>query len=108
MSMAVLWITLLGAMIAVREQGHIRVDIMDRFLPPHWTRPALIVANICASSVCLVVAGYSIEFVWLEYTIPTTNGIGMIPLWILVSIFPIAFFVMGIRFALNIFLHSDE
>lgn len=101
------WIMLLGAMIAVREQGHIRVDFMDRFLPPHWSRPVSIVANICAGCVCLVIARYSIEFVWLEYT-ANTVGIEGIPLWLLVSIFPFAFFVMGIRFALSIFLRTEE
>lgn len=107
-SMAVLWITLVGAMIAVRENGHIRVDITDRFLPVRFVKPTSIVANVCACGVCLVVACFSIEFVWLEIQAPSAKGIGVIPLWLLVSIFPFTFFVMGFRFALSIFLEPDE
>lgn len=107
-SMAVLWITLVGAMLAVRENGHIRIDFMEGLLTPLWSKVSTIIANVCACSICLVVAGYSIQFVWSEYTMPTTDGIGLIPFWLLVSIFPFAFSIMGIRFALSIFSKPDE
>lgn len=108
MSMAVLWITLVGAMIAVRENGHIRVDIADRILPPRWSKPTSIVANLCASVVCFVITIFATENVWLEYTQPSATGIWVLPLWVLVAIFPFAFFVMGVRFALSIFVQPDE
>ena len=107
MSMAVLWITLVGAMLAVRENGHIRVDLMERFLPPRWSKPTSIVANVCACCVCFVVAYFSIELVVWEFQ-DQIPGIGVIPSWLLVSIIPFAFFVMGLRFALSIFIKPVE
>ena len=107
MSMAVLWITLVGAMLAVRENGHIRVDFMERFLPPRWSKPMSIVANVCACSVCFVVAYFSIELVVWEFQ-DQIPGIGVIPSWLLVSIIPFTFFVMGLRFALSIFIKPVE
>ena len=107
MSMAVLWLTLVGALIAVRQNGHIRVDVAERFLPQSWSKPLSIFANLGACVVCLVVAIFSIEWVVWEFQ-DQMPGIGVIPLWVLVLIVPISFFVMGLRFAMSIFLNTEE
>ena len=107
MSMAVLWLTLVGALIAVRQNGHIRLDVAERFLPHSWSKPLSIFANLAACFVCLVVAFFSIEWVVWEFQ-DQIRGIGVVPLWILVSIVPISFFVMGLRFAMSIFVKSEE
>ena len=105
--MAVLWITFLGAMIAVRQNGHIRVDIMEKFLPEGWSRLTAIFADLSACAICWVVCSYSVVSVILEFQIGIP-GIGEIPSWVLVSIIPFACFVMGLRFLLSIFLKHDE
>ena len=107
MTMSVLWITLVGAMVAVRQNGHIRVDLMERFLPPSWSKPTAVLANLSACMVCLVVCYFSIVFVIGEYQ-DSIPGIGVVPSWVLVLIIPCASFVMGFRFALSIFLKADE
>ena len=106
-SMAVLWITFLGAMIAVRQNGHIRVDFMEKFLPEGWSRLTAIFADLSACAVCWVVCYFSVVSVILEFQIGIP-GIGEIPSWVLVSIIPFACFVMGLRFLLSIFLKHDE
>lgn len=105
--MSVLWITFLGAMIAVRQNGHIRVDFMEKFLPESWSRLTTTFANLCACAVCWVVCYFSVVFVIGEFQ-DRIPGIGVIPSWVLVSIIPLACFIMGIRFVLSIFLKDDE
>ena len=34
----VLWLALLGAMAATRDDNHIRIDLLSRYLPGHWRR----------------------------------------------------------------------
>ncbi|MXW07170.1 MAG: TRAP transporter small permease [Gammaproteobacteria bacterium] len=106
-SMSVLWITFIGAMIAVRQNGHIRVDFMEKFLPENWSKFTKICANFSAGVVCWVVCYFSVIFVIWEFQ-SRNPGIGVVPSWILVSIIPIACFVMGLRFVLSIFLKSVE
>ena len=106
-SMAVLWITLVGAMIAVRQKGHIRMDFTERYLPPRWQKLTAIIANLSAATVCLVVCYFSINLVVWEFK-DSVPGIGVIPSWLLVSIIPLACFVMGLRFVISIFVESEE
>ena len=32
----VLWVAMLGAMVATRENNHISIDAVSRYLPNHW------------------------------------------------------------------------
>ncbi len=105
--MSVLWITFLGAMIAVRQNGHIRVDFMEKFLSEGWSRITAIFADLSACAVCWIVCYFSVVSVILEFQLGI-SGIGKIPSWVLVSIIPFACFVMGLRFLLSIFFKYDE
>ncbi len=105
--MAVLWITMVGAMMAVRQGGHIRIDLLDRFLSGKWSKVARIVANTAASVICFLFAYHAVILVWWEFQ-DKTYGIGVIPFWVLVAIIPISGFVMSIRFALALFVEPTE
>jgi TRAP-type C4-dicarboxylate transport system permease small subunit len=93
----VLWVALLGAMVATREQNHINIDAASRYLSPRLTK---IVASVVAGAsglVCSVVTWFSIEFVMFEYE-DQTIAFAAVPGWITELIIPIAFAVMAIRF----------
>ena len=100
--MAVLWITMVGAMVAVDQRSHIRIDIVERFSSERIARITRSVANVIAAAVCFLFAYHSIEFVRDEYLFPMMS-VGIIPSWALVTIFPISGFVMGLRFSLQAF-----
>ena len=107
--MAVLWLTMVGSMVAAREKKHIRIDILERFLPMKAKRIVSQIVDLVTGSICLAVAYFSIEFIKWEM-IDQTVGVGSIPAWILELIIPISALVMAIRYYVHIFVehHSVE
>ena len=55
----VLWVAMLGAMVATRENNHISIDAVSRYLPLQWRSYASVVTRLIAAVVCAVVAWYS-------------------------------------------------
>ncbi len=95
----VLWLGLLGAMVATRERNHITIDVLSRNLPPLGKRISHIATNLFSSVVCAIVGYHSTRFVIMEYE-DGFNAFASIPAWICESIIPIGFTLMALRFAL--------
>ncbi len=96
----VLWLGLVGAMIASREHRHIRIDILSRHLSPHARRMLGRLTDSVAAVICTLVAWYSLQFIKLEYA----DGIAAfegVPVWLMESIIPFAFLVMALRYLLS-------
>jgi TRAP-type C4-dicarboxylate transport system permease small subunit len=107
--MLVLWVGLIGAMVASRLDNHIRIDLVSRFLPKRLGGIAKFIAGCFTSICCGVFAYYSLQFVRFEFE---DGGIAFakIPVWICASIIPLAFFVIALRSfasALIHFAHSE-
>lgn len=105
--MAVLWVMMVGAIVAIRHGGHIRLDILERFLPARFTVYTARIGNLLAAIVCFIFAYYAIQEVIFEFH-DQTPGIGVIPFWIFVAIIPLSALVMGVRFALVVFLRASK
>ena len=93
----VLWVTMLGAMVATQRKKHIKIDLAERLFTPqhyHYIRGG---GLFVASGLMLVVAYYCLEMVRLEYEFGTI-AFATIPTWVCQSILPIGFFSIGIRF----------
>lgn len=99
----VLWIALIGALVASRDQRHINIDLISRFLPPMGKRVAGVVSTLFTMLICLALAYYSFEFVKMEYESPSP-AFAQVPTWACESIMPIAFTLMAIRY----FIHSVQ
>lgn len=63
---AVLWIGLLGAMIASRRDEHIRIDLINTWLKPEARRWLAMVVDLFTCAVCAIVAWYSMLFLFEE------------------------------------------
>ncbi|MCK4840355.1 MAG: TRAP transporter small permease [Methylococcales bacterium] len=94
---AVLWLALVGAMVASRNDKHIAIDIIFRFINEKMQTIAKRITALFTSLVCFVVTYYSIKFVKYEYG---DGGLAFanIPNWFCESIIPVAFFIMGLRY----------
>ncbi len=93
----VLWLTLVGAMVASRNGKHIAIDGLLQTLNEDlqlWVRRF---TDTFAAIVCLVVMYFSFVFVRLEYE---DGGLAFenIPVWLCESIIPFAFLVIGLRY----------
>jgi TRAP-type C4-dicarboxylate transport system permease small subunit len=93
----VLWIGLVGAMIASREGKHIHIDVVTRYLPERVNIYVMSVINLITTLICLSVAWYSFQFVQTEYQSGGEAFAG-IPNWACETILPFAFLVMAIRY----------
>lgn len=93
----VLWVAMLGAMVATRERRHISIDLLSRLLPHAWYRGMAGFSSVFAAAVCAVAAWYSIEYIGYEYE-DGTIAFARVPVWVCQSILPIGFSVMALRF----------
>jgi len=97
----VLWVAILGAMVATRENNHISIDAVSRYLPTHWQIYLSAVTSVVAAIICAIVAWYSFVFVRFEY-VDETLAFAQVPNWVCQSILPIGFGVMSLRFLAQI------
>ncbi len=104
----VLWLGLIGAMIASRNHRHIKIDILSRHLQPINQIRLRRLTDIVTSTVCFIVAWYAFAFVKIEYEDGMIAFEG-VPVWITESIIPFAFFTMAVRYLLSALLpHSMQ
>jgi TRAP-type C4-dicarboxylate transport system permease small subunit len=107
----IIFSTFFGAVITLRHQEHVNVDVIAAFLGPRGKRVMALIA-IALTLVYLGAVGY---FAWLLLFEPfssstTTPAIG-IPLWVVESAVAIGFtlmFVRGLELAVRIWLHGVE
>lgn len=95
----VLWVALLGAMVASRRDEHIRIDIAGRFLPEYLKTHLNRVISLFTFTVLAIFCWYSIDFVRYEYE-DGTLAFGRVPAWICEAIMPVGAGVMALRYAL--------
>ena len=95
----VLWVAMLGAMVATREQNHISIDLLSRLLPENLYGPLRLLTQLFSAAVCITAAYYSVDYIRYEYE-DGTIAFAAVPVWVCQSILPIGFGVMGLRFLL--------
>lgn len=97
----VLWLGLLGALLASRSQEHIAIDVISRFVGPLGKKICGISGSLFAAMVCSLVAYFSIEFIQqsIEYD---DIAFAQVPAWPLQIIIPFTFALMALRF----FIHT--
>ena len=94
---SVLWIGLVGAMIATRQNKHISIDLVARYLPERFNLPVKAAVELFAAGICALAAYYSFIFVSTEFVHGDT-AFGSVPVWVCEAIMPLAFTVMALRY----------
>ncbi|MBT3175498.1 MAG: TRAP transporter small permease [Desulfobacula sp.] len=95
----VLWIGLIGAMVASRNNHHISIDVISRYLPDNIKKLTDIIISIFTSLVCAVMAYYSLVFVVMEKN-DGALSFAAVPAWICESIIPVSFAIISFRYIL--------
>jgi len=95
----VLWVGLVGAMVASRQGRHINIDIMDRYLSERAKIVARFVVEFFTALICLIAAYYGLRFVQMEFSVGG-RAFAKVPSWLCESIIPFAFMVMAVRYIL--------
>lgn len=100
---AVLWIGLLGAMIASRNDQHIRIDLVSHYVQPRLRRWLVLIVDLFTCAICALVAWFSTGFVLEEMDFGGPAFAGL-PSWLVQIIIPVGFAVIALRYAVLVVL----
>lgn len=103
--LGVLWVGLLGAVVASREDRHLRIDLLPRLLPPRGRAASAALAHAVTAGVCAAVAWHAARFVLAERAFGGA-GIGPVAAWVLQSVMPLAFALMAVRHVGHVIAHA--
>lgn len=93
----VLWAAMLGAVAASRDDVHLRIDLLSRFLPPRGKAAAAALVDLFAAGVAGVLAWYSWRFV-LDTRAYGDQLLGGLPAWPFQLVLPLAFVLIAYRY----------
>ncbi|MGB1341744.1 MAG: TRAP transporter small permease [Pseudomonadales bacterium] len=93
----VLWLAMLGAMVASREGQHIKIDLLTRFVSGRMAQLSKVMVSLFAAVVCWLAAEASVTLVQFEME-DNLMAFGDVPIWVCQLILPVGFSVMGLRF----------
>lgn len=93
----VLWAAMLGAIAASRDNVHLRIDLLSRFLPVPLRRVTAVVVDLFAAGVSAVLAWQSWRFM-AESREFGDQVLGTVPAWTVQLILPTAFGLIGYRY----------
>jgi len=93
----VLWAAMLGAIAASRDNVHLRIDLLSRFLPAGWRRVTAALVDLFAAGVSAVLAWQSWRFV-AESREFGDQVLGTLPAWAFQAILPTAFVLITYRY----------
>ena len=96
----VLWLAMLGALAASRQNKHLGMDALTHNLPQLGKQLARTLAFLFAAAICVWCTYLAYNLVQLEWQSPS-EGAGALPGWLVLLILPVAFAGMAIRFAIH-------
>lgn len=95
----VLWVGLMGALVATRQNRHIAIDLVTHLLPPRIRAAVQAVTGLFAATVCAVVAWYAGLFILDERGYGNAGLLGL-PDWMLHAVIPLGFGLIALRYTL--------
>lgn len=105
---SVLWLGMMGALVASRNNRHISMNLGQKYLSEKNLHFVKIIIYFFTAVICFIITWFGINLIIMEYE---EAGIAFanIPIWLTVSIIPIAFFIMGMRYlSLSLLLLSGQ
>ena len=97
----VLWLAMVGAVAACREDRHIRIDAISHLLSERAIGIVRLLVDTFAAGVCAVIAWHAWRYVQLEMEWEDTVLIDT-PAWIIHLIMPVAFGLLSYRFLVGV------
>ena len=96
-----LWVAFLGAAIAARERKHIKIDIVQRILPPGPKNFVEMLTGLFTTIVCSLLLYASIQFIRADYGLGTTIPFFNMPVWILELVIPFGYCAVTLRYGIR-------
>ena len=103
----VLWVGLLGALVATRQNKQISVDVLTRFLPERLKTISDIITRTFAAIISAIIAWHSFLFLIDEWN-SGAMAFASVPAWLPESIIPIGFAVIALRYAFQVLVLINQ
>ena len=97
----VLWLAMVGAVAACRENRHIRVDAISHWLSETLVKVVRLAVDLFAALVCAVIAWQSWRYIQEEIEYEDVVLFDT-PAWIVHIVVPVAFALMSYRFLVGV------
>lgn len=94
----VLWVGMVGAVLAVRPRRHVKIDLGPAWLGEKFLARASPLFNLFSTLVCAVLAWAAMRFWWQEWQHATPAARGSV---ILALILPLGFSLLALHFLLR-------
>ncbi len=98
----VLWIGFIGATLATKEDKHINIDVVSRWLPSLGKNVVSLITHLFSFCICCLLAYAAIKFIKNEVQMEKLTFLS-IPVWVPELILPLTFILMTFRFGLRSF-----
>ena len=93
----VLWVGMIGAVVASRERKHISIDILTRYVSDKTRQYVEVLINVFVVFICSLLATHSMRMLLVDYESKTVAFSG-VPTWLLESVLPVAFTIISLRY----------
>lgn len=103
----VLWVGMIGAVVATRERRHIAIDVLTRYLSDKSNHYVEVIINLFVVAVCGLLATHSMRMLLVDYA-EGTIAFSKVPTWLLESILPIAFTIITLRYVMFSWLAASK
>lgn len=103
----VLWVGMIGAMVASRFDKQISVDVVSRFVSDRWRARIRVVTDLFTGVVSAAVAWHAARLV-LDDKAAGSVVFASVPVWVCEIIIPISFGAIAIRYLLYAVVHARE
>lgn len=103
LGMALLWLTMLGALAAAGLGRHLAIDLAAALLPRRWTAWLTRATSLFAAVVCGLLAWAAGRYVGFQREMDITLLLGL-PVWKHYLIIPVVFWLMAFRFGVRTFV----
>ena len=100
LGMALLWLTMLGALAATGLGRHLSIDLAAAFLPQRWSAWLGRAISIFSAIVCGLLAWAAGRYVGFQRDMDISMLLGW-PVWKYYMVIPVVFWLMAFRFALR-------
>jgi TRAP-type C4-dicarboxylate transport system permease small subunit len=97
LSALLLWLVMVGSMVAAGQLRHTRAHLLEALLPFSWASTLRRLGFAFSGVICLVLVWYSLHTILLEYEFRQL-AFGPVPVWLVQAIVPLGFTIMAARF----------
>lgn len=102
----VLWVAIAGAVVATRNDNHIRIDFFTRYVSKRYIKHLQRLVYAFCIFICAFIAYHAVRFVQMDYEYETI-AFANVPAWVTELVIPVGFFMIAVRYLL-LFISPPE